>query len=78
MAYLFDKYGMQVVDVERLPLHHGQLRVFVDRKGHGEVQPSVAEILEMERSRQVNQFETYEHLAQSAVRIKRDLCLPEA
>ena len=73
MVYLFNKYGMHVVDVERLPLHHGQLRVFVHRKGHGEVQPSVAEILEMERSRGIDQFETYEHLAQSAARIKRDL-----
>ena len=73
MVYLFNKYGMQVTDVERLPLHHGQLRVFVHRKGHGEVQPSVAEILEMERSRGTDQFDTYEDLAQSAVRIKRDL-----
>ena len=73
MVYLFDKYDMQVVDVERLPLHHGQLRVFVHRKGHGEVQPSVAETLEMERSRGIDQFETYEHLAWSATRIKGDL-----
>ena len=73
MVYLFNKYGMHVVDVERLPLHHGQLRVFVHRKGHGEVQPSVAEILDMERSRGIDQFETYERLAQSAARIKRDL-----
>ena len=73
MVYLFNKYGMHVVDVERLPLHHGQLRVFVHRKGHGEVQSSVAKILEMERSREIHQFETYEHLAQSAARIKRDL-----
>lgn len=73
MVYLFNKYGMQVVDVERLPLHHGQLRVFVHRKGHGKVQPSVAEILDMERSKGIHQFETYEHLAQSAAWIKRDL-----
>ena len=73
MIYLFNKYGMHVVDVERLPLHHGQLRVFVHRKGHCEMQPSVAGILEMERSRGINQFETYEQLAQSAERIKRDL-----
>lgn len=73
MIYLFNKYGMHVVDVERLPLHHGQLRVFVHRRGYGEVQPRVAGILEMERSRGINQFETYEQLAQSAARIKRDL-----
>ena len=73
MVYLFNRHGMHVVDVERLPLHHGQLRVFVQRKGHGEVQPSMAEILEMECLRGIDQFETYEHLAQSAARIKRDL-----
>ena len=73
MVYLFNKYGMQVVDVEPLPLHHGQLRVFVHRKGHGEVRSSVAEILDMEHSRGIDRFETYERLVQSAVRIKQDL-----
>ncbi len=70
---LFEKHGMRVVHVERLPLHHGQLRVFVHRKGHGEIQPSVGEILEMERIKGIDQFETYKQLAQNATRIKQDL-----
>lgn len=73
LIYLFEKFGMQVTHVERLPLHHGQLRVFVHRQGHGEIQPSVGEILEMERIKRIDQFETYKQLAQDATRIKQDL-----
>ncbi len=73
MAYLFDKHNMQVVSAERLPLHHGQLRVFVRRRGCGEAEPGAADILDMERTRGIHRFETYKRLAQNADRIKRDL-----
>lgn len=73
MIHLFERHGMRVVDVERLPLHHGQLRAFVCRNSHGEVQRSVTEILTMERTLGIHQFQTYEHLAQKALQIKKDL-----
>ena len=73
MVYLFNRHGMHVVNVERLPLHHGQLRVFVQRQEQGTVQPSVAEVLEMERAMGVAEFETYERFAGLSYKIKRDL-----
>jgi C-methyltransferase C-terminal domain/Putative zinc binding domain/Methyltransferase domain len=73
MARLFERHGMQIVDAERLPLHHGQLRVTVQRVGEGRVEPSVAEILEMERARAIDQFETYQRFAQNVQRTKKDL-----
>ena len=49
IVYLCERYGMRVVHAERVPLHHGQLRVSVQRRGEGEVQPSVERLLDMER-----------------------------
>jgi SAM-dependent methyltransferase len=73
MKRLFERNGMQIVDVERLPLHHGQLRVFVQREGEGAVKPSVAAVLEAERAHGLDRFETYQSLAERARSIKRDL-----
>jgi hypothetical protein len=73
LMYLFDHVGMQVVNAERLPLHHGQLRVTVQRKGEGTAQPSVAALLEQERARGIGRFETYEAFGRQVHRIKTDL-----
>ncbi len=73
MIRLFEGTGMQVVHVERLPIHHGQLRVFVQRRGEGEVQPSVARVLDEERARGLNQIETYQRFAEAVQDNKRRL-----
>ncbi len=73
MQYLFARHGMQVVNAERLPLHHGQLRVTVQRIGEGEVQPSVGEILRLESELGLDRFETYERFAAQTRQLKTDL-----
>lgn len=73
MVYLFSKFGMQVVHAERLPLHHGQLRVTVQRRGEGTQGASVAEILQMEKTVGIDQFSTYNQFVEKTQQIKRDL-----
>jgi SAM-dependent methyltransferase len=73
MVYLFDHAGMQVVHAERLPLHHGQIRVFVQRKGEGRPATSVAELLALERSLGIDQFATYQGFSHRVQKIKTDL-----
>ena len=73
MQYLFERYGLEVVDVKQLPLHHGQVRVFVQRKGEGIVRSSVPALLEKERALNIDQLETYEVFAKRTKRIKKDL-----
>jgi SAM-dependent methyltransferase len=73
MIYLFEKHGMQVVNAERLPLHHGQLRVTVQRKGEGAPQASVAKILESERRLGLKKIATYQQFAQKTMQLKADL-----
>ena len=73
MMYLFEKHDMQVVNAERLPLHHGQLRVTVQRKGEGSPEPSVKEILESERRLGLHKIATYRRFAQKTMQLKEDL-----
>lgn len=73
MIYLFEKHGMQVTNAERLALHHGQLRVTVQRKGEGTPQASVAEILETERRLGLDKLSTYQRFAQKTMQLKADL-----
>jgi SAM-dependent methyltransferase len=73
MQYLFKRHGMKIVHAERLPLHHGQLRVWVQREGEGRVSPSVKKILDMERRRGIHRLATYQRFAQKTEQIKKDL-----
>lgn len=73
MQRLFAGHGMRVVDAERLPLHHGQLRVTVAREGRATPHPRVAETLALEARSGLDRFETYRQFAGEALRIKREL-----
>jgi SAM-dependent methyltransferase len=73
MTRLFERNGMHIVDAERVPLHHGQLRVHVQRQGEGQVRPGVGEILAAEKAAGLDRFETYERFAERARKIKEDL-----
>lgn len=73
MTHLFAEQGMEIVQAERLPLHHGQLRVFVQRQGEGPVHSSVAELLAMERALGIDQFATYHRFALQTQQLKQDL-----
>jgi len=73
MKRLFEKHGFEVVNAERLPIHHGQLRVTAQRKGEGTIQPSVNRLLQQEKAAGLDQFETYKQFAQKTFQIKTDL-----
>jgi len=73
MKRLFESNGMSIVDAERVPLHHGQLRVHVQRQGDGVVHDRVAKILAAEKTAGLDRVETYERFAERAGKIKKDL-----
>lgn len=73
MIHLFGRHGMQIVDAERLPLHHGQLRVTVQRKGEGAPKSSVQEVLDAERRMGLDHISTYRKFADKTMQLKRDL-----
>lgn len=73
MVRLFEGAGLEVVHAERLPVHHGQLRVAVRRKGEGQVHQSVGETLAREEAAGLRRFDTYQQFAERALRVKHDL-----
>ncbi|QQG46213.1 MAG: class I SAM-dependent methyltransferase [Candidatus Niyogibacteria bacterium] len=50
LAILFDEFGMEIFDVERISSHGGSIRVFAARKGDYEIQPSVKQLMDLEES----------------------------
>ena len=73
MARMFRQHGMEIVDVERLPVHHGQVRVFVQRAGEGAVRPSVEALIAAERTLGLDRFETYEAFARKTLANRQQL-----
>jgi SAM-dependent methyltransferase len=73
MVKLFARHGMVVVDAERLPLHHGQLRVHVQRQGEGSVDARVEQLIAAEKNAGLERFSTYLRFAERARKIKSDL-----
>jgi len=49
LSYLMDRFGIEIFDVERIPIHSGSIRVFVRNKGKNEsISKKVKELLELE------------------------------
>ncbi len=73
MMRLFEDHGMEIVRAERLPIHHGQLRATVMRRGEGEVDGSVAEVLAAERQLGIDRFDTWRTFAGRVGRLKAEV-----
>lgn len=70
---LFSRFGLEPVMTERLPLHHGQLRVTIRRQGSGSVDGSVARTLAEEEAAGLDRFETYQAFARDALALRESL-----
>jgi methylation protein EvaC len=73
MKTLLARFGLEPVMVERLPIHHGQIRVTIRRKDAGRVDESVARILAEERAAGLDRFETYQAFAKNALALRESL-----
>jgi SAM-dependent methyltransferase len=73
MQHLFEKHGMTIVDAERVPLHHGQLRVHVQRRGEAKAHDRVAQVLAGEKAARLDRYETYVNFAAQVQTIKKQL-----
>ena len=73
---LFERHGLGIFRVERLPIHGGSLRVFAGRKGRHRIESSIHEGLASEKRRGVDSLQYYEQFAGRTVDIKESLsCL---
>lgn len=60
ISYLFEQYGMEVVDVEPQPTHGGSMRYVIARKGVRPVSPNVAAQRNKEQGMGLHLPETYD------------------
>lgn len=72
---IFERNGLQVFDVEKLPVHGGSLRVYVQQKAGGRRPASgaVARLLHHEDELGLCRLETYKGFQARAEKIKNDL-----
>lgn len=73
MTRLFADCGFEVVDAQRLPLHHGQLRAYARRAGVSEPTAAVEAILAEERERGVDRLATWEAFGDRVRAIRDDV-----
>lgn len=75
MMALFARHGLEIFDCERLPVHHGQLRVWAQRAGlrARPVSGRVAAQCASERAAGLDRREVYDGLARKAEALRRDL-----
>ncbi len=71
---LFERHGMTIFRVERIPIHGGSLRLFACHSGGHPVEASVTGLLEEERRKGISSLRYYEGFASQVREIKRALC----
>jgi SAM-dependent methyltransferase len=73
MSYLFSLYGMELFDLERVPIHGGSMIYFIGHQGARPVAARVPLQLEEEASKGLHLRETYAGFARRTEKIKSDL-----
>ncbi len=70
---LFRRHGMAIVDVERIPLHGGSLRIFAGLAGQLAVKPAVSRLLQEEAAWGVAQMAFYQEFGGRIARLRSQL-----
>ncbi|WP_158414181.1 class I SAM-dependent methyltransferase [Geobacter pickeringii] len=73
MSYLFNLYGMELFDVERVAIHGGSIIYFIGHRGAHPVSANVAELVAAEQAKGLGSKETYREFALRTAAIKHDL-----
>lgn len=70
---LFARHGLDIIDVRRLPIHGGSLRLYAAREGAHPVEPGVTALLEEEQGKGVATSCYYDDFGNRVRRIRDDL-----
>lgn len=70
---LFARAGLEIYDVEMVPMQGGSLRIFAAHAGAFSVTERVHNLRARERAEGLDRFETYQHLEQRISQLKSDL-----
>jgi len=72
LSRLFMQHGLEIVDVERMTIHGGSLRVFAAHAGSESVQPSVSQLI-AEESMWVLDVQSYDSFSARVETLRREL-----
>ncbi len=64
LAVLFERFGMEMIDVERIPSHSGSIRVYAAFKGAHFKASSVEELIVLEKDKALHTKETLIHFTE--------------
>ncbi len=73
LQHLLGRFDFVPVDVQRLPMHGGAIRVAFQRTAAARVQPSVADLLDFERQTGVTSVDTYQRFGAQAQACKASI-----
>lgn len=73
MSYLFNLYGMELFDVERVAIHGGSIIYFIGHKGAHPVSGNVTELVKAELEKGLDRRETYVEFAKRTAAIRESL-----
>jgi methylation protein EvaC len=68
-----DRFGLELVDAERIPMHGGEIRYTLARSSRRTPTPAVGELLAEERARGLAEPETFERFRRDVERVRGDL-----
>ncbi|MBI4456224.1 MAG: class I SAM-dependent methyltransferase [Acidobacteria bacterium] len=73
MSYLFDKHGLEIIDVASQPVHGGSMRYIVARKGTRQPSQRVSAQRNTEEALGLGRLETFQQLRRNIERSRDDL-----
>ena len=73
LVAFFNRLGFELFDVEHTPSHGGSVRVFAGRKGKHEVQPIVAELLEVEKKEGIHDMDRLRRFSEDVLKHRQAL-----
>jgi C-methyltransferase-like protein/putative zinc binding protein/methyltransferase family protein len=73
LVAFFERFGMEVFDVQQVEIHGGSFRVFVGRRGRHPVTSSVPQLLAQEEMRGLHSRQTLDAFAEAVEENRRDL-----
>ncbi len=70
---LFARHGLEIIDVEHLPIHGGTLRVFVGHRGKHEIQTAATELFQQEQDWGVATIDFYQTFGAKVENLRQEL-----
>lgn len=69
----FERFGMEVIDAKRVPIHGGSIRVFVSRKGDYSISDVVGNLISLEDQTQIYSLTQLQDFSHRVENNRRDL-----